>query len=202
MGKAVERIYPSKWEMQEISRTMRMFEHMKRYNLIKRYCYGTVVDIACGTGYGTFLLSNNPDVKELYGFDINEEAIEYARKEFQHPKIEFEVGNTDSFIGNLEEIPVDTLVSLETIEHLSNPTLFAHNVSILAPSILVVSFPDKKSTHFNPHHLHDFSTQDIINLFCNSHILVREFSINDVTILIFVSAPYQMPKHIFKNVIK
>lgn len=40
---------------------MRHYDHIRRYQLVKRYCFGRVVDAACGVGYGSHLLSDNPE---------------------------------------------------------------------------------------------------------------------------------------------
>ena len=196
----MERIYATQKKMAETLDIMRLFEHMKRYNLIKRYCYGNVVDAACGSGYGSFLLSNVPDVRRIVGMDISEEAISYAKKEFFNEKVEYvcvDILNADKWTEKNFGI-VDVVVSLETIEHLKNPELFAESVKKMNPSLIIMSFPDKKSTHFNPHHYYDFVTQNIVDMF-NGYIMVREFSLNDVTMVVFVRADKRMPEHIFRN---
>ena len=52
----------------------------------------------------------------------------------------------------------DTIVSLETIEHVPDPVaLVEHLVGLLRPGgVLVASVPVTPTTDVNPHHLHDF----------------------------------------------
>jgi SAM-dependent methyltransferase len=55
----------------------------------------------------------------------------------------------------------DTIVSLETIEHLPEPgAFFARLEAMLRPQgVLVASVPTTPSVDLNPHHLHDFTAR-------------------------------------------
>ena len=68
---------------------MRHYDHIRRYQLVKRYCFGRVVDAACGVGYGSHLLSDNPDITGIVGVDNNEEALAMADAEYADAKITF-----------------------------------------------------------------------------------------------------------------
>ena len=187
-----ERIYPTKEELLCAQDAIRLSDHIKRYQSIKRYCYGTVVDAACGVGYGSYLLSDNPDIKRIVGIDISQDAIDHARKEFTTGKTTF----MPCAIGDLD-IPCDTLVSIETIEHIDDLDVYAAAVGRCNPSILIVSFPEKKSTHFNEFHHHDLKRQDVVDLFPR-YCLVRELNANDVSTLVFAAVDAKMPSHIFR----
>ena len=60
----------------------------------------------------------------------------------------------------------DTIVSIETIEHLPSPAEFvARLVRLLRPrGVLVASVPTTPSVDANPHHLHDFSARSFRRL--------------------------------------
>src|SRR5262249_61299080 len=60
----------------------------------------------------------------------------------------------------------DTIVSIETIEHLPAPAAFvARLVALLRPGgMLVASVPTTPSVDANPHHLHDFSARSFRRL--------------------------------------
>lgn len=187
-----ERIHVSKEYIDDVLTVLRSIDHVRRYQLIKRYCYGRVLDAACGIGYGSYLLSNNPDITEIIGVDISEVAIMQAKDQFNNPKIKF----IQRPIDEINE-PCDTMVSLETIEHIKDVDVFVKAVERCNPNILIVSFPDKKSTHFNEFHFHDFKKQDLINLF-GGYALVREIFDNDVFVLVFVRVASTIPTHIFR----
>ena len=68
-------------------------EHVARYEFASKYIKSKkILDIACGSGYGSEILSKN-GAYHVIGCDISEEAIEYAKKYYQHNNIEFISGN-------------------------------------------------------------------------------------------------------------
>ena len=74
--KVRERIYMSRNKLQEIETDILNRRHVERYAMVRQWCKGSVLDISCGVGYGTFLISKNPDVTKICGVDIDQEAIE------------------------------------------------------------------------------------------------------------------------------
>jgi cyclopropane fatty-acyl-phospholipid synthase-like methyltransferase len=71
----------------------------------------SVLDAACGTGYGTAIISKTNPVN---GLDFNKDAIIEARKNY--PKLFFLEADLLKF-SSLPTIPYDAIVSIETIEH-------------------------------------------------------------------------------------
>jgi 2-polyprenyl-3-methyl-5-hydroxy-6-metoxy-1,4-benzoquinol methylase len=89
-------------------------DHVNRYRFAERYVTGRTLDAACGCGYGSKILLET--ASEVVGVDDSIEAIEWAREFFRGPQ----------FIkGRIEESPwsgqFETVVSLETLEHLQEP---------------------------------------------------------------------------------
>jgi len=171
---------------------MRHFDHIRRYQLIKRYCYGKVVDAACGVGYGSHLLSDNPDITGIIGVDNCDEAIGMANAEYADDKVTFVKHDVTDL-----SIACDTFVSIETMEHIGNLDAFADSIRRCTPNIVIVSFPDKASTHFNEFHVHDLKKQDVVDLL-DGFCCVREIEENDVKILVFVKLGDGIPAHIFR----
>ena len=56
---------------------------------MRQYVYGNVLDIACGVGYGSYLLAKNPDVKHIVGVDGDHEAADWANDNFASETIDF-----------------------------------------------------------------------------------------------------------------
>lgn len=158
----MERIYITKEELDEYERKMRVQKHLDRYFLIRQFCYGTVVDCASGVGYGSYIIQTNQDVKKVYGLDISDTAVAHAKREFTTHKTVFEAIDMDDFCE-----PADVLVSIETIEHLDDPRQIARLAERTQAKDLIVSFPTKKSTHFNPYHIYDLYTDDLKKIFSN-----------------------------------
>lgn len=192
--KTMERIYLSKEEFLNTENEIRFHEHLRRYAAIRRFCYGKVLDFACGCGYGTYLLAANPEVSKVTGIDIDEEAVAWAKNEFKHDKIRYMVDD----VSNLKE-NFDTLVSLETIEHLKDISILQKLVKNCSINHLIFSFPDKKSTHFNPFHYHDFVMQEIADLF-PGYMIYHSFRTGDVQFVQLIKLPDNAPSHIFRNI--
>jgi len=192
--KTLERIFIAREDFFEFENQIRINEHMRRYAAVRRFCFGKVLDFACGCGYGTALVSVNPDVTEIIGIDIDKDAIEWAKKEFSGEKITF----INKDINQLKQ-KFDTLICLETIEHLEDLTILTALVNRCDISQLIISFPDKKSTHFNRFHFHDFVIQDIIDLF-PGYINFYRFRTGDVQFLMFIKLPSNAPAHIYRYI--
>lgn len=118
----------------------------------------SVVDAACGVGYGSALLAQRlGDNVTVHGVDLDGDALQYARTRYVSPHIQFHHLNALQF---QPPTMVDAVVSLETLEHVPDPRgLLAHLVSLLKPGgVLVASAPVTPSVDANPYHLHDFTT--------------------------------------------
>ncbi len=189
----VERINVTKEEFLNIERNLLLHEHLRRYGSIRRFCYGDVLDFACGCGYGTHMIAGNPDVDSVLGVDIDDDAIHWAKKEFSHEKIEYK--NID--VTTLSD-KFDTLVCLETIEHIKDTGLVPKLVEQCSIDNIIVSFPDKKTTHYNPHHLHDFVIQDLVDLF-PQHVMYHKIRFVDSVSLLLTRLPEKAPHDLFRN---
>lgn len=189
----LERILITKDNFIEIESHIRFDEHLRRYAAVRRFCYGKVLDFASGCGYGSYLLSVNPDVNVVVGIDKDEKAIDWAKKEFDSEKTEFRCKDIEDISERF-----DTLVSLEAIEHFDDISLIPRLAERCNIDNIIISYPNKKSTHFNPYHVHDFTVQDILNIM-SEYICYHLFKMGDVQFILFVKKPYCAPSHIFNN---
>ena len=187
----LERILISREIFSKVESEIRFHEHLRRYAAIRRFCYGNVIDFASGCGYGSFLLSANPDVEKVVGIDNSEHAIAWAKKEFLTEKTEFRCVD----IEKVQE-KFDTLVSLEAIEHFEDTSLLPRLAERCDVDTIIISYPNKKSTNFNKYHLHDFSVQDIVDLM-DKYLCYHRFMLGDVQFLLFAKKPPKAPSHIF-----
>jgi SAM-dependent methyltransferase len=191
----VERVLLSKKQFLEIEHQIRMQEHIRRYAAVRRFVYGRVLDFACGCGYDTYLLSNNPEISEIIGIDKNLESITWAKQEFETDQCRFICDDVLNIQGSF-----DTLISLETIEHFHGNDLYQKVLEKYGVNQMILSYPSKKSTHFNPFHVRDLNIQEVCAAFEN-FILYHKFSMGDVDFLLFLRKPKNMPHHIIKNII-
>ncbi|MDD5302645.1 MAG: class I SAM-dependent methyltransferase [Elusimicrobia bacterium] len=98
---------------------------------------GSVLDAACGTGYGSKVLLEACD--KYVGVDVAAEAVEYARKFYGGERARFECGDAGK-LGFLPDASLDAVVSFETIEHLERDLeTLAEFRRVLKPGGLFVS---------------------------------------------------------------
>src|SRR3954469_8558145 len=148
-----ERIFLTREQLLAEEEKIRISRHIARYALLRQYAAGRVVDIACGCGYGSYLLSTNPDVSHVTGVDASEEAIAHARRHFQNPKTTF----VRADIENFTDRQIDLVISVETLEHLRNLRTFSDFLARNQVPRFVVTYPSKKTTHYNKFHFHDLN---------------------------------------------
>lgn len=149
-------------EIPEIS-----YEHWHRYLYATPFVKDKVIlDIACGEGYGSHLLSQY--AKRVVGIDISPEVIEYASINYVKDNLEFKTGSAGSIPIEGKEV-FDVIISFETIEHITEDEqkAFMREVKgLLKPDgLFIVSTPNK------------LIYSDIPNLKNEFHI--KEFYINE-----------------------
>jgi SAM-dependent methyltransferase len=168
----VERVTLSRHAVEAMERDILIRRHIERYAIVRQFVYGRVADCACGVGYGTHLLAKNPDVTRIYGVDAEPNAIRHAQREFGGDRIEFVHGD----LASVTLPDIDCLVSLETIEHLHDPRVLNAFAERCGVREVIVSFPSKKTTHYNAHHHWDLTQQDVLEMFARDYVLLNSFS--------------------------
>src|SRR5581483_3154364 len=85
-------------------------EHVARYRFARERVRGRILDVACGTGYGTAMLG-------AVGVDLSLDALRYARR---HPAAYVAADAARLPFGRV----FDAVVSFETIEHVADAGRF------------------------------------------------------------------------------
>lgn len=162
MSKVEQQILLPKSELLRIEGEIRLRRHVERYALLRQFAFGVVCDAACGCGYGSYLLATNPDVKKVIGLDMNEEAIKFATKEYTTEKTSFHLSDICTWKSPEK---IDLLISVETIEHIKDRTVLPSFADRHEISQLILTYPSKKTTHYNPFHHHDYNLQGALDAF-------------------------------------
>lgn len=118
-------------------------EHFARYVFASKFTPGkTVLDVACGSGYGASWLKR-AGAKKVVGADIDPAAIKRARDEFGAPEIDFL--EMDAVNLKFPDNSFEVVVSFETLEHLNNQAQFIRELRrVLKPGgVLIISTPNK-----------------------------------------------------------
>lgn len=129
-----------------------LVSHVERYVWAMRYVLGkTVADAACGTRYGTWLLSMG--AKHIHAVDYHPDAFEHEFH-FCCP-----VTNICMNLDNWDLPEVDVVVSFETIEHVQDPVGFLGRIKA---SELLWSIPVKVRSRY--HVTNPQSYQEVVKL--------------------------------------
>jgi 2-polyprenyl-3-methyl-5-hydroxy-6-metoxy-1,4-benzoquinol methylase len=127
-----------------------------------------VLEVGCGDGFVTALLARY--AARVYGFDISERAITFARLIVEEPHVTFAVGragDTRSIAESLGE-PVDVVAAFEVVEHLSpseTNTFLGGARESLAPQrgYVILTTPNgaKARRRKNPHHAREYAPVEL-----------------------------------------
>jgi SAM-dependent methyltransferase len=130
-----------------------------------------VIDMACGEGYGSEVLSRSAD--RVLGVDANPEAHEHARARYRRQNLEFARGMVENY-G--EPDAYDAVVFLQTIEHVEDPAgVLRHFRSLLSPggvayvstpNVLTLAPPGEPRSG-NPWHIREYRAEEFEDL-CRS----------------------------------
>jgi SAM-dependent methyltransferase len=154
------------------------WEHIYRYRFAASMVKGKrVLDIACGEGYGAAALMQ-AGATSVVGVDISREACAHATRRYG---IKTVLG--DALTIPLPDASMDTIVSFETIEHVSRPEKFLDECArVLAPGgQIIISTPNSEVYHKdapkNPYHLKELTEKQFVSAlaarFCDIRIYTQ-----------------------------
>jgi 2-polyprenyl-3-methyl-5-hydroxy-6-metoxy-1,4-benzoquinol methylase len=137
-------------------------EHIARYDFASQFVKDkTVLDVACGTAYGTVFLSDKR-LKMVVGTDLSKEALNEAKENFGNI-VNFLV--SDATDMSFKEGAFDVVISFETIEHLMKYEDFVSEIKriLTDEGLFIVSTPNKLAfsgkdkMYFNEYHFKEFT---------------------------------------------
>jgi SAM-dependent methyltransferase len=141
--------------------------HLVVYEWIAARVQGlTVIDMACGEGYGSEVLARR--ASSVVGVDANPEAHEHARLRYRQPNLRFARDLVETFPE-----PADAVVFLQTIEHVQDaPAILEHFHRLVGesgvayvstPNVLTLA-PKGADRSDNPWHVHEYRANEFREL--------------------------------------
>lgn len=107
-------------------------------------CGGDVLDLGCGSGYGSALLAEG--AKSVVGVDVSAAAIDYARDRHSRSNIAYRQISPDAPLP-FENASFDSVVCFQVIEHVRNDCWFVSEIArVLKPGgIAIIATPDRST---------------------------------------------------------
>jgi len=133
----------------------------KCLGIIKGLCPASILDIGYGRGGFLYPLLEEFPETSVTVLDNDPSKIEILSK-LQNGGV-----NISLVLGSISAIPFhndsfDVVTALEVIEHLENPTKALQEIVRVSTKYSIISVPSKPDN--NPHHLHYFSKQNMIDM--------------------------------------
>ena len=165
---ATERLYFSSDESLDIEQNAYDAENIERHE--SRYYFAakqltadmSVLDCACGSGYGSDILKDF--CNDVTGVDIDQSAVDFATSKYKSEKLKYVCGDIREISDTLHK--VDAVVCLETLEHVPDPRILLDGfMKVLKDDgQFVVSTPVRETTRENPlnsYHVLEYTSNDL-----------------------------------------
>jgi 2-polyprenyl-3-methyl-5-hydroxy-6-metoxy-1,4-benzoquinol methylase len=145
--------------------------HLARYSVAAPYCRDArVLDIACGEGYGAHFLASL-GAAEVIGVEVDAQTVNRASARFGSSRVRFKQADANCLSAIFQPNSFDLIVSLETIEHLSQPKEFLKALRSVgtSTSTFVLSCPNDHwyfpgPEEGNPFHLRKYTFAEFRHL--------------------------------------
>lgn len=138
--------------------TLIAVEHRHRYEFARAACTGKrVVDLCCGTGYGSAILAEV--AASVTGVDRDAAAVDTAQATSTAEHVTFTAADALDYLRALEPADVDVVVCFEGLEHLPAVEEAVHHLTrLVAAGVGLIASAPNSSTfeEENEFHLTDF----------------------------------------------
>jgi len=134
-------------------------EHISRYILASKLAHGFVLDCAAGSCYGSSILRRSNAVKSIISVDADRGILQYAKMVYNANCV-----HADATHLPFKEMSFDSVVSIETLEHIKDQKAFLNNINFCLKQRgeLILSTPNKlylspfTPKPLNPYHMNEY----------------------------------------------
>jgi ubiquinone/menaquinone biosynthesis C-methylase UbiE len=128
-----------------------------------------ILDVGCGSGYGSAMLATEFPDAEVVGVDYDPKAVGMAARRHQAPNLSYRVGDVTRWNESIGIEPFDHVVTFDTIEHVRHREIMLMNiVDHLEPDgAMLLSTPTSSELTLEPrwpHHQLEYSYQALLDL--------------------------------------
>lgn len=99
-----------------------------------------VLDVACGVGYGAFILAEAGHI--VQGIDRDEDAVAYGQEHYAHERVTLVASDVSKLTAHSGAPRYDAVTCFETIEHVEDAVPLLKTLAGLAP-VLLASVPNE-----------------------------------------------------------
>lgn len=167
-------------------------DHLNRYNsvisfLSKKFAHDAKLkgmDVFCGTGYGTYMISQIFTNTEITGIDGSQAAINFGKKHYKNKNIKYYAKKFPFKLKDKDK-GYDFIVSLESVEHVTDDAAFFDLLikSLKPGGYLFLSTPNtdeyNRECNNDGFHVRHYSNKNVINFFkSNNFKLIKQYGQN------------------------
>lgn len=154
-------------------------DHLNRYYYAKDYLVTnglteSVLDLGCGTGYGSAILSEV--VSQITSVELSREAFEIYQNYYKKPNINF---INDNALSLSHDCKFDAVVCFEFIEHIVKSIEVIRLISSIT-DVVIMSTPNErirphKKPPINPFHVRHYTPEELEELFSVGGFSITEW---------------------------
>jgi 2-polyprenyl-3-methyl-5-hydroxy-6-metoxy-1,4-benzoquinol methylase len=129
------------------------------YEVVSKIVRDKVADIGFGTGFGVHLFDVN--AKEVYGYEVDEGAIKFARAIFPFKNLHFEYGDITNGIPGQS---FDYVTMIDVLEHIEQSMVALENAKTMLKKggTFIISTPNRLSRYRkSENHVLEYSPREL-----------------------------------------
>lgn len=91
--------------------------------------HASILDLGCGSGYGTFLLAQAHPQSSFLGIDYDTQAIAEANGNYSSPNLAYRVGDPTAWSSTLGDTIHDVVTCFDVLEHVEHRELMLEGLA-------------------------------------------------------------------------
>ena len=130
----------SNWYLERQHQTNVIISTIKKYDSVDMYNnhqVNSIFEFGCHAGKHLYYIKQELPHIEIFGIDINEQAISVGKKKFNIP---IEIGNED-FLKKIPDNSFDIVFTVSVIDHVVEPEIICNELTRIAKKYIILLEP-------------------------------------------------------------